>query len=248
MKNKKQKRREGAGVTESGQRWQTQDLLPKGFAGSNPAPRITDSQKEMRKKHLEMLLERLDDIPSPDVHTEQYTTPASVAAEMLFFAFTNGDIAYKTVADLGCGNGILGIGAKILGADRVICVDIDEKCLEVARINCRKIGVDVEFVCCDVREFNEKCDTVVMNPPFGAQIANRHADRIFIECAMRISDTIYSIHNAESENFIKSFMPDDFEVLCIISKFPMKRRFSFHKRDRKVMEIGIYRMKRIRGR
>ncbi|MCU4139139.1 MAG: putative RNA methylase [Methanophagales archaeon] len=103
-----------------------------------------------------MLLEQLEDIPAPNVHIEQYTTPASLAAELIFFAFLNGDIAEKTVFDFGCGNGILGIAAKMLGAKRVVCVDIDENALEIARRNAQKLGVEVELVHSDVRDFNEK--------------------------------------------------------------------------------------------
>ena len=46
----------------------------------------------MRKRKLEMLLEQVKGFERPDVSREQYATPATVAAELLYFAFMNGDL------------------------------------------------------------------------------------------------------------------------------------------------------------
>lgn len=197
----------------------------------------------MKKKELEILLERVDDIKEPDADREQYSTPATVASELLYFAFMNGDIKDRVVYDLGCGNGILGIGAKVLGAKEVVGIDSDKKAIEVALLNCKKLDVEVEFRRCDVQLVEGKGDTVVMNPPFGAQRKNRHADRIFLEKAFEISPVVYSILNEGSESFLRSFMPT-----AVIHRFPvafpLKRRFWFHKKDKKFIPVDIYRVER----
>ncbi|MBQ3866832.1 MAG: 50S ribosomal protein L11 methyltransferase [Clostridia bacterium] len=56
------------------------------------------------------------------------------------------------VLDMGCGSGILGIGAALLGASFVYSVDIDEVAVRVARENFGKNGVACEtgFLCADV--------------------------------------------------------------------------------------------------
>lgn len=46
-----------------------------------------------------------------------------------------------TVIDVGCGTGVLSIGAAKLGAISVVGVDLDEECVKVARENVRKNGV-----------------------------------------------------------------------------------------------------------
>ena len=46
----------------------------------------------MKKRKLEMLLEKVKGFERPDVSREQYATPATVAAELLYFAFMNGDL------------------------------------------------------------------------------------------------------------------------------------------------------------
>ena len=56
----------------------------------------------MKKRKLEMQLEKIRGFESPDVRREQYATPAVVASELLYFAYMNGDLA-GSVADLGCG-------------------------------------------------------------------------------------------------------------------------------------------------
>ncbi|AXS83372.1 50S ribosomal protein L11 methyltransferase [Marinobacter sp. Arc7-DN-1] len=52
------------------------------------------------------------------------------------------DVQGKQVIDYGCGSGILGLAALLLGADHVIGVDTDPQALEASRGNARRNGVD----------------------------------------------------------------------------------------------------------
>lgn len=45
------------------------------------------------------------------------------------------DLTGKSLLDMGCGSGILGIGAALLGADQVICVDIEQIAADTAAQN-----------------------------------------------------------------------------------------------------------------
>jgi ribosomal protein L11 methyltransferase len=47
----------------------------------------------------------------------------------------------EKILDLGCGSGILSIAALLLGADRAVACDIDEKCMDVAYENAALNGV-----------------------------------------------------------------------------------------------------------
>jgi ribosomal protein L11 methyltransferase len=58
-------------------------------------------------------------------------------------------LAGREVADMGCGSGILSIGACLLEARRVFAVDIDPISVEVARENAERNGVAFECVCGD---------------------------------------------------------------------------------------------------
>lgn len=194
----------------------------------------------MKQRKLEILLEKVAGFDSPDVTLEQYATPAVLAAEVLHFAYMKGDIADNVVYDLGCGTGILSIGAKLLGAESVVGFDSDEKALEIARKNAEKMGVDVEFVCCDISEIKGNTHTVVMNPPFGAQAKGN--DRPFLLTALRTSEVTYSIHNCGSHDFIQKFISPAVITEWYKTSFSMKRTFKFHKKDVEQIEVEIYRI------
>jgi putative methylase len=193
----------------------------------------------MKKKQLEMMLERLEGFSRPSFQMEQYATPASVAAEMLFLAAMRGELG--TVCDLGCGTGVLAIGAALLGA-RAIGVEVDSEALAIARRNAKRLNADVDFIRADVRSlFLTGIDTVVMNPPFGAQKASL-GDRAFLNSAQKIAKTIYSLHNQGSEGFVRSFIKP-----CTVQEvyhipFPLKRSFDFHSQDVKVIGVELYRI------
>jgi len=156
----------------------------------------------VKKQQLEILLQKVKGHPKPSADLEQYSTPAAIAADVLWFAYAQGDIAGRKVVDLGCGTGILGIGAKLLGADEVISLDLDEAALAVAMKNAQDLGVDLSLLTVDVKDFPEPADTVVMNPPFGAQKADLHADLAFLERALATAPVTYTFHHAETEPFV----------------------------------------------
>lgn len=56
------------------------------------------------------------------------------------------EVAGKRVADVGCGSGILSVGAVLLGASEVNGVDIDPLSVEVAKENAERNGVSARFV------------------------------------------------------------------------------------------------------
>ncbi len=220
----------------------------------------------MKKRKLEMLLEQVRGFDRPDVTKEQYVTPATVAADLLYFAFMNGDLD-GSVIDLGCGTGVLAIGARVLKDDagmgdadtdvtqKVIGIDSDNRALEVARANAESLGTDVDWVCCDVRDSDDvlsavvlnggsRFDTVVMNPPFGAQ--EKGNDRPFLDKALKIGRVVYSIHNAGSSNFIENYTKGRGAVTDIVElKFPMRHTYSFHKKEIALIDVELYRIEAV---
>jgi len=190
----------------------------------------------MRKKELELILSQLKDIENKDPSLEQYSTPSQIAADMLWVAREN--IEGRTVADFGTGNGILAIGASLLGADKVLAIDADERMIDAAKENAWKLKARIEFIHSGIEGFREKVDTVVMNPPFGVQ--KIHADRRFLLKAFESADHIYSIHKIETEDFVRKICADNgfsAEVVAEIN-FPIKHQFSFH--NKKVYKLSLY--------
>lgn len=84
-------------------------------------------------------------------------------------------------------------------------------------------------------------DTVIMNPPFGAQ--KKGADRIFLDKALELGKIIYSIHNKGSYNFIKQYIYPSEIIDAFEYKFPIYKSFSYHKKEVEYINIEIYKIK-----
>lgn len=200
------------------------------------------------KKNLEIKLSGLKSKVSRKIELEQYQSSASLVGLVLWKAFLNGDITGKTVIDLGCGNGVFGIGALLLGAVKAVFVDVDTSAIEIVRenVNLFGFGSKSEFFCVDIKDFcySSKIDTVVMNPPFGVHL--RKADKVFLEKAFAFSSSIYSLHKIESGDFISKISAEHgFKVLEIVPiKMKVLKGYSFHKLGCKTVEIGLWVMKR----
>jgi putative methylase len=194
----------------------------------------------MKKRKLEMMLEQVKGFDKPDVRREQYATPATVAAELLYFAYMNGDLA-GSVVDLGCGTGKLAIGAALLETKKIIGIDSDISALKIAKENAKQFNAQVEWVCCDIRDVCGHFDTVIMNPPFGAQ--EKGNDRPFLDKALETGTSIYSIHNAGSAGFIKSYIKGRGTIENIIPmKFPIRHTFKFHTKEIALIDVELYRI------
>lgn len=62
------------------------------------------------------------------------------------------DLKGKTVIDYGCGSGILGIAALLLGAERMIAVDTDPQALQATQENARRNNIAAERLSCYLPE------------------------------------------------------------------------------------------------
>lgn len=207
----------------------------------------------MKLRQLEIALQRCAGFEKPRVAWEQYQTPAPLAARLLYDAFLNGDIEGKRVCDLGCGTGILAIGSALLGAKTVTGIDFDPDAVRTAGRNASLLHAEVNFVVADIAGTDKNdlagrigtCDTVVMNPPFGAQKHMVHADRPFIDCALAIAPVTYGIFNAGSTPFVETFIAGRGHVTGRVSgTFPIKRSFAFHTKDVQEIAVEILRLER----
>ena len=198
----------------------------------------------MKQKDLEIILQKVPTYENPNPYIEQYMTPANIVADIIFTAYQFGDIQEKKVVDLGCGTGIFSFGIKLANAKEVVGIDIDKECIEIAKNYAEKNNDDIEFIAKDVKDVDIKCDTVIMNPPFGAQKSNRWADRAFIEKGFEISKIIYSLHLSKTIPFIEKM------VLSLNGEinykkrydFPIKHTYFFHKKKAENLDISLLRV------
>lgn len=200
-------------------------------------------KKITKKKHLEMAIQKVPKHPNSKVDLEQYSTPATIAADLLWNAYSLGDIADKKVMDLGCGTGIFAIASKLLGAASAIGVDIDKDSTDLASSYCG----DVDFICSDICDLENDfdVDTIFQNPPFGSQKnAKKGADLKFISKAIELSPKVlYSFHMASTEEFLISyFEKNDLEITHIFRyNFPIPKIYEFHTRESANVEVIVIR-------
>lgn len=200
-------------------------------------------KKITKKKHLEMAIQKVPKHPNPKVDLEQYSTPATIAADLLWNAYSLGDIADKKVMDLGCGTGIFAIASKLLGAASAIGVDIGKDSIDLASSYCG----DVNFICSDICDLENDfdVDTIFQNPPFGSQKnAKKGADLKFISKAIELSPKVlYSFHMASTEEFLISyFEKNDLEITHIFRyNFPIPKIYEFHTRESANVEVIVIR-------
>jgi putative methylase len=222
----------------------------------------------IRKLDLELFLSRVEPNLSPQAGLEQYTVSEAIAATVLYIAaYTNDDVIGKTVLDLGCGTGRLALAASYLGANFAVGVDIDKTAIKTAAENAEKVRVksNVQWVVGDVTAITGSFDTVIMNPPFGVQ--RRAADRKFLEKALEVGNTVYSLHNhpyidkqlikklkANSGSllrvtpspFIKKFVERHNGVVKAVYALLMTipRMFDFHTKPKHIFVVDLYVIKK----
>ncbi|MFH1331653.1 MAG: methyltransferase, partial [archaeon] len=202
----------------------------------------------MKKKDLAMLLSKFKLFDKPSSSLEQYYTDPELAADALWFIHMHDGFNGKLVADLGCGNGVLGLGALALGAGKVFFVDSDKDVISLARHNLKvlekifKKKFKAKFINKDVGFFSDKVDMVVQNPPFGVQ--KPHADRLFLFKAMGVSPLIYSFHKLESDSFISKFSSDNRFIArrCLVFDFLIRMTMPFHRKRFYKFKVGFWRI------
>jgi putative methylase len=199
------------------------------------------------KKQLEIFLSKLKVFSRPELRLEQYPLPGKQASDILWMAFQNKEIEHKTIADLGCGTGILGIGALLLGAKKVYFLDKSEAAIKIAKENLQEAEKELNvslnrksmFLIGDISNFDTKVRIVLQNPPFGTK--EEHIDRIFLEKAMQVGDKIYSLHKTPTIDYLKKIIKKaGFNLTAQIRfDFPLKQTMEFHKQKSRTIDVSL---------
>lgn len=205
-------------------------------------------KKITRKKHLEMKLQAIPSHPKPKVGLEQYTTPSIIASDLVWNAFSLGDIENRNIVDLGCGTGVFAIASALMGAASSIGVDIDEDSISLANEVKDKLKADnADFIVSDICEFDCElnADTVFQNPPFGSQRnADSGQDLKFVQKAIDLNpDVLYSFHMASTQDFlIKYYEGSGLEITHIFRyKFPIPKIYDFHTKEKENVDVIVIR-------
>jgi putative methylase len=201
------------------------------------------------KRALERRLAAVEGFREPRLDLEQYPTPADVAAHLVHLADLQGDVAGRTVLDLGTGTGMLALGAATRDPARVLALDADPGALAVARENERRVepAAPVDWLLGDAARPPVCPDdpvTVLSNPPFGAQRGSEGADRAFLATASEIAAVSYTIHNEGSREFVEAFADDEGgEVThAFRATLPLDKQYDHQTEDSREIDAEMYRI------
>ncbi|KAK3588191.1 hypothetical protein CHS0354_012252 [Potamilus streckersoni] len=211
----------------------------------------------MKLKELESYLQDVDGFEKPKILLEQYPTTPHIAACMLHTMHTRyDDLHDKLVADLGCGCGVLTIGAAMMGCGYVLGIDVDDTALEICARNLEEFEIsnvdllqqDVNIIGSGVR-MHKVVDTVIMNPPFGTK-HNQGIDMIFLQNALGMARTaVYSLHKTATREHIQKKAAEwgvDIEVVAEL-RFDLANTYKFHKKKSVDIEVDFIRFSHPRG-
>ncbi len=206
----------------------------------------------MRKADLERALEAIPRHPTPSPDLEQYRTPPGIAAHLLLLAHADGAIQDKRVLDLGCGTGSFAVGAALLGARLATGIDLDAASVALAQqaAVAGRVAERTWFVTGDLQGWRPEpgaFDTVVMNPPFGAQKGNKHADRLFLQRAadaVRPRGTVWFLALQSTEGFLTAFAQGLGARIERVAAwdYPIEATMAHHQKDVQTVRVGGYRL------
>ncbi|XP_066971455.1 rRNA N6-adenosine-methyltransferase METTL5 [Macrobrachium rosenbergii] len=207
----------------------------------------------IKLKELEGWLQEVEGFEQPKVQLEQYETPAHIAARMIHTIEASfGDLEGKVVADLGCGCGMLTVGAAMVGAGLTFGFDIDEDAIEICQGNVERILSDtaVELLQVDVKaigtsecRFHKFFDTVILNPPFGTK-RNQGTDMEFLKVALSLSrKSVYSLHKSVTRAHIAKKAEDWGVKMQVIAqlRYNLDSSYKFHKKRSVDIEVDFIR-------
>ena len=194
-----------------------------------------------------MLLSGLEPHLSNSVELEQYSTDGDLAARWLTDIAAFGDLSEGcTVADLGAGNGVLGLGALAMGAGRAMLVEADQAACDVAKSNAESTGFadSVEVIRAklglDSVDLNS-ADVVISNPPWGRQTPR--ADRPFLEAMIATATPTHLLHSAEATHIQPLFEDAGWSAERYgEADFALPAAYSHHSRQRGKTRAAFWRL------
>lgn len=158
---------------------------------------------------------------------------------------TFADLSDRFVLDLGCGCGMLGIAATLMGCPLVVGVDVDLDALTTCTENVGAFDdTPFDLILGDARDSFFRAtaaslfDTVITNPPFGTK-NNAGIDIQFLKRGLLLGRVVYSLHKSST----RSFITDKFAGAAVIAamRFELPAQYRFHQKDRVEVEVDLIR-------
>lgn len=206
----------------------------------------------MKLKELRSAMQEIAPFAEPKIELEQFPTGAELASRFLFTVDNmHNEFSSRTVVDLGCGTGMLAIGAALLGSSHVLAIDCDGDALATAAENCGGFeDLPVDLLQCDISSVRQladghlSADTVIMNPPFGTR--QKGADMEFLRAAFAVSrGAVYSLHKSSTREHVKRVATGELhateaEVVAQL-RYDLPASYAYHRLKSKDIQVDLWR-------
>ena len=201
----------------------------------------------MKLRQLAMRLSNLKAHPGNNLDLEQYSITGNLAARWISDILSFGDINYSsTVADLGAGNGILGIGCQLAGAKKSIFFESDSNACKVIKDNLinesliKSAKVINQHISKDNIPIIDS-DIIITNPPWGRQLEK--ADRPFLDAILASGKTAHILHSSNATHITKLFENAGWSVEKYgEADFALPAKYMHHNRQRGKTIAGFWRV------
>ncbi len=99
----------------------------------------------------------------------------------------------KVVLDFGAGSGVVAIAAKMAGAKRVICCDIDKVSLDACRANAELNDVELEYL-------DDLCEAEQVDVLLAADVLYDQCNRFFLDEFLKFASEVW-VADSRVKNF-----------------------------------------------
>jgi len=201
----------------------------------------------MKIRKLAMSLSNLEQHSSKKVELEQYSIDGDLAAKWLSDLISFGDLKKGCrISDLGAGNGILGIGALLLGAGEVVFIESDSDACKIINKNISLLGFQNHS-----KVYNSHIDhsniptldtdIIITNPPWGRQ--KEKADKPFLQSILDNCKTAHILHNNKATHISNFFLKEGWNVEKYgEADFSLPATYDHHNRQRDKTRAGFWRV------
>lgn len=190
----------------------------------------------MKKIEFYRILSKLDKSGKNNLKLEQYRTDIGAAYELMEFVDSQTGIRGKNIADVGCGNGILGISAAVWGAEKVDLYDIDTRAVTSAENNISLLRLEnAAALCMDLFDIRDKYDIAISNPPFGFQ--SNFSLAAFIKKIKSMAGDIFFIYKNNKE--IRKIADENGLSVHDMGGIKLEKSLPFHKKNYYILPTVI---------
>jgi len=175
-----------------------------------------------------------------------------LAVEILSEMERVGALKECSLVDLGCGCGVLMIGARAMGCRFCLGIDVDPDALTISQRNIAtsELG-EMDILLADVRHplpVSAHFDTVLMNPPFGTK-NNWGIDLEFVRRGLSLlqpGGQLFSLHKTTTRSHIlaqkQKLDVEDIRVMAELI-WPLTATYRGHKKDNVDIRVDLIRFR-----